>query len=320
MGVRFFTRIKKGIRLICWEEKVTRAKGKREFRKFTHGGLGHCQRQVLGLNGSMARILFLGDIVGRAGREAVCTQLTAIRSTEAVDLVVVNGENAAGGSGLNSGIARDLLAAGADGITLGDHCWDQRGFDKEIDELEKVSRPLNLYPGCPGPGYLILEAEGFRLCVVTLLGQQLMKISSQPAFPMIGPFLEEMRTRCDAFLVEMHAETTSEKVAMGWYLDGRVSAVLGTHTHIPTADVRRLSRGTGYITDAGMCGPYDSVLGRDIAPVLGRFLDGMPRKFTVAEANVQLRGVLVEVEAGARGCRSVEAFAWDPLEGSRLGA
>jgi metallophosphoesterase (TIGR00282 family) len=263
----------------------------------------------------MARILFLGDVVGRAGRQALARTLPDIREAEGIDLVVVNGENAAGGSGITTVIAEELHAAGADGITLGDHCWDQRGFEKEIDGLTYLSRPFNLLPGSPGASSLVLEANGFRLGVITVLGQQMMKIDSNPGFPLIGPLLEEMRESCDAFLVEMHAETTSEKVAMGWYLDGRVAAVVGTHTHIPTADARILPRGTGYITDVGMCGPYDSVLGRDIAPIIGRFLDGLPRKFTVAETNVRLSGVIFQAEAGKRGCQSFSPFSLDIPDG-----
>jgi len=263
------------------------------------------------LNTPMMRILFLGDIVGRAGREAVKQHLPEIREAEDLDWVIVNAENAAGGSGLTASIAEELLAAGVDGITLGDHVWDQRGFEKEIDSLPKVCRPFNLLPNTPGASHLVLERNGFRMAVVTALGQQLMKISSEPAFPAIGPFIDNLKGNCDAILVEMHAETTSEKVAMGWYLDGRVNAVIGTHTHIPTADHRILPRGTGYITDAGMSGPYDSVLGRNIAPVLGRFLDGMPRKFTVAEANVVLCGICFDIEPGRRGCTSFRPFRFE---------
>lgn len=258
----------------------------------------------------MARILFLGDIVGRAGRQAVEQHLPRIREAERLDLVVVNGENAAGGSGITPAIAAGLRAAGVDAITLGDHCWDQRGFDREIDAIPYLSRPLNLLPGSPGADRLIIEGGGLRLAVVTILGQQLVKISAEAGFPRIVPFLEEVRDQCDAVLVEMHAETTSEKLAMGWYLDGRVAAVVGTHTHVPTADAKILPRGTGYITDVGMCGPYDSVLGRDIAPVIGRFLDGLPRKFTVAEKNVQLHGAIIEVAPGQRGCSAFERFSF----------
>lgn len=256
----------------------------------------------------MKRILFLGDIVGRAGREAVRERIGTIRKETGADLVIANGENAAGGAGITGEIARQLHEAGVDGITLGDHCWDQRGFDKAIDELPFVCRPVNLLPGCPGAPLLILTHGDFRLAVLTVLGQQLIKIPTRPGFPMMEDLLEDLRGKADAIFVEMHAETTSEKVAMGWYLDGRVAAVIGTHTHMPTADLRRLPRGTAYLSDAGMCGPYDSVLGREVAPVLGRFLDGMPRRFTVAEDNVQLWGVRIDIEPGKRGCVAAESF------------
>jgi metallophosphoesterase (TIGR00282 family) len=257
----------------------------------------------------MPKILFLGDLVGRPGREAVIRSMVDIRAKEAVDFVVVNGENAAGGSGITASIARELQAAGVDAITLGDHCWDQRGFETEIKELGFVCRPFNLLRGSPGAPWLVVEKAGFRLGVVTLLGQELMKIRAETGFHRIDAVLEEMAAQSDAILVEHHAETTSEKVALGWFLDGRVAAVVGTHTHIPTADARRLPRGTGYITDVGMCGPYDSVIGREIAPVVGRFIDGMPRKFTIAEANVWLRGALITVEKGKRGCVDFSPFA-----------
>jgi len=269
----------------------------------------------ISLNGAMARILFLGDIVGRAGRQAVQTHLAEIRERENLDLVIANGENAAGGSGITGVIANELHSAGVDAITLGDHCWDQRGFEKEIEDLPFVCRPFNLFPGNPGADHLVISGGGIRLGVVTVLGQELTKISSDPGFPRIQSFLQTLRDKCDSVFVEMHAETTSEKVAMGWYLDGCVAAVAGTHTHIPTADARVLPRGTGYITDVGMCGPYDSVLGRDIAPVIGRFMDGLPRRFTVAEENVHLYGAIMEVESGKRGCQSFAPFHFEVPEG-----
>ena len=258
----------------------------------------------------MSRILFLGDIVGRCGREAVIHHIQQIRERERLDVVIANAENAAGGSGLTREIAEALHAAGIDGITLGDHCWDQRGFETDIGELPFVCRPFNLFPGSPGSPHLILGSGNFRLGILTILGQQLVKISAAAGFPVISDHLDGMKTDCDAIIVETHAETTSEKVALGWYLDGQVNAVVGTHTHIPTADARILPRGTGYITDLGMCGPYDSVLGRDIEPVVRRFLDGMPRRFTVATENVQLHGVIIELEPGKRGCTSFERFVF----------
>lgn len=242
----------------------------------------------------MSKVLFLGDIVGKAGREAVIQRLPEWKSTESIDLVVANGENAAGGAGINRTIAEALHAAGVDAITLGDHVWDQRGWEKDICELPFVSRPHNLPTSNPGARELIIQAGDFRLGIVTFLGSQFMKISADNAFPTAREVVRDLRARSDAVLVEMHAETTSEKVAMGWYLDGLATVVVGTHTHIPTADDRILPRGTGYLTDAGMTGPYDSVLGRDLQPVIARFVDGMPRKFTVAEANVKASGLLFE--------------------------
>ncbi len=246
----------------------------------------------------MPRVLFLGDIVGHPGRSAVSAELSKLKEEYSVDLVVANGENAAGGAGIHSGIARMLNAAGVDGITLGDHCWDQRGFSDEIDSLEFLCRPANLPAACPGRSFLKLEAaSGFRLGVFTVLGRHFMKVSCEDPFLCAQRVLEEKQSEVDAFLVEIHAETTAEKIAFGWFLDGRSGAVVGTHTHVPTADGRVLPRGTAYITDVGMCGPYESVLGRDIAPVVGRYLDGMPRKFTVATGDVRICGALIDFDS-----------------------
>lgn len=245
----------------------------------------------------MPRILFLGDIVGRPGREAVVKHLSSLRERYAADLVVANGENSAGGAGIHSAIVRNLHAAGVDAITLGDHVWDQRNFDQEIGSLERVCRPANLSPRSPGRTHLIVTtADGFRLGVFTVLGRQFMKISSDDPFACVDSLLDSLKREVDGFLVEVHAETTAEKIALGWYLDGRVGAVIGTHTHVPTADGRILPRGTAYLTDAGMSGPYEGVLGRDIAPVVARFVDGLPRKFTVATRDVRICGALIELE------------------------
>lgn len=249
------------------------------------------------LRSSMPRILFLGDIVGRPGRTAVVKHLADLRAQLGADLVVANGENSAAGAGIHSGIIRELLGAGVDGITLGDHVWDQRGFDKEIDSHERVCRPANLSPRCPGRRSLILTSkEGFRLGVFTVLGRQFMKVSGDDPMACADALVEAHKREVDAFLIEVHAETTAEKIAFGWYFDGRAGAILGTHTHVPTADGRILPRGTAYITDVGMSGPYESVLGRDIEPVVGRALDGMPRKFTVASGDVRICGALVDLE------------------------
>lgn len=245
----------------------------------------------------MPRVLFLGDIVGRPGRSAVCAHLAALREKWSVDLVVVNGENSAAGAGIHTGIANELVAAGVDAITLGDHCWDQRGFEQEIGGLERLCRPANLPPQCPGRPFLVVTApDGFRLGIFTVLGRHFMKVTADDPFACATRLIEAHREEVDGFLVEVHAETTAEKIAFGWFLDGRVGAVIGTHTHVPTADGRILPRGTAYLTDAGMSGPYESVLGRDIEPVVARYIDGLPRKFTVASRDVRLCGAIIDLE------------------------
>jgi len=242
----------------------------------------------------MPKLLFIGDIVGRPGRNIVREQLPRLREELGLDFVVANGENAAAGSGITSVIVKELLDAGVDAITLGDHVWDQRGFDKEIGALDRICRPANLPTQCPGKTFLVVEKNGVRLGICTLLGSAFMKIEADSAFHMVDALHEKMKSECDALLVEVHGEATSEKVAMGWYMDGRATLVAGTHTHIPTADEIVLPRGTAYITDVGMTGPYASVLGREINGVLGRFLDGMPRRWEIATDDVRLCGCIVE--------------------------
>ncbi|MDX2109190.1 MAG: TIGR00282 family metallophosphoesterase [Verrucomicrobiota bacterium] len=244
----------------------------------------------------MPKLLFLGDIVGKPGRDAVIKRLPQLRQDWALDFVVANGENSAAGAGISGAIARDLFAAGVDAITLGDHVWDQRGFEDEIKSLDKLCRPANLPVNCPGRTYVIIEKAGYKLAVFTVLGRQFMNNTKADCpFLCSDKLLRELKGQANAFLVEIHAEATSEKIAIGWYLDGRAGLVVGTHTHVPTADAAILPRGTAYLTDAGMCGPYASVLGREVRPVLGRFLDGMPRKFDVATEDVRLSGALVEL-------------------------
>lgn len=255
----------------------------------------------------MAKVLFIGDIVGHPGRTFVYERLPSLRKELEADLVVANGENTAGGAGITASIAAELLKCGVDAITLGDHVWDQRGFAEELPRLERICRPANLPSQCPGVPYLIVEAEnGFRLGVFTVLGRQFMKITADCAFTAIDACMNALSGECDGILAEIHAETTSEKTAVGWYLDGRASLVVGTHTHIPTADAQILPRGTGYITDAGMSGPYASCLGREVQPVIARFLDGMPRKFEVATDDVRLCGVLVDIDKESGAATAIE--------------
>ncbi len=245
----------------------------------------------------MPKILFLGDIVGRPGRTFVKARLASLREELGADIVIANAENAAGGAGITKKIVEELTAAGVDAITLGDHVWDQKNFENEIPELENVCRPANLPELNPGRTHLVIEKGGFRLGIFTVLGRNYLALKSSCPFLMADVKLAELSEQCDAVFVEAHMEATSEKIAMGWYLDGRAAAVVGTHTHVPTADGRVLPGGTAYLSDAGMSGPYASVLGREVQPVIAAFLDGMKRRFPVAEADVRICGCLIEVDA-----------------------
>jgi metallophosphoesterase (TIGR00282 family) len=254
----------------------------------------------------MISVLFVGDIVGRPGREIVSSSIRTLRERHGADFVVANAENAAAGAGITGKIARDLVAAGVDAITLGDHVWDQKSFDAEIGALKQVCRPANLPAECPGRDRLVLEREGKRLGVFTVLGRNFMGMKAECPFVASRRITAELEDKCDAILVEVHMEATSEKIAMGWFLDGRVAAVLGTHTHVPTADACVLPKGTAYLTDAGMSGPYKSVLGREIEPVVSRFLDGMPRRFEVATGDVRLSAALVRYDENVKRAISCE--------------
>ena len=244
----------------------------------------------------MIRVLFVGDVVGRPGREILCQRAKSLREELGLTFIVANAENAAAGAGLTAALAHELLGSGVDALTLGDHVWDQRGFEAEIGALDRVCRPVNLPESCPGRPWLIIENEGRRLGVFTALGRQFMPPRDCP-FRAADRVLGEIRAEgVELVLAEIHAEATSEKIGFGRYLDGRATIVVGTHTHVPTADATVLPGGTAYITDVGMTGPYDSVLGRDLKPVLDRFLDGMPRRFGVATGDVRLSGALVEID------------------------
>jgi metallophosphoesterase (TIGR00282 family) len=248
------------------------------------------------------RILFVGDVVGRPGRNAVAALLPKLREELSADLAVVNGENAAGGAGLTAEIARELRDAGADAITNGNHVWDQRQFMKDIEVLDYCIRPINLAPGNPGRGWLVVK----DVLVVNAIGRTFMTPVDDP-FRAVDALLEELGDRAPRVkLVDWHAEATSEKIAIGWHLDGRVSAVVGSHTHVPTADARVLPKGTAHVTDTGMVGPRDSVLGMDPAIIVARFRDGMPRRFEVAGGPVQFNSVLIEVDETTGLARSIE--------------
>lgn len=254
----------------------------------------------------MLKLLFIGDIVGRPGREVVADRLPRLRAEHAIDFVIANAENAAAGAGITGSIAKSILECGVDAITLGDHVWDQRGWENEITQIDRVCRPANLPKACPGWDHLVIEARGFRVAVFTVLGRTFMNMKAECPFAAADRMIEQLRGQADALIVEIHAEATSEKQALGWHLDGRVTAVLGTHTHVPTADACVLPKGTAFICDVGMTGPYASVLGREVRPVIDRFIDGMPRRFDVATADVRLSSVLVNISASMARAEKIE--------------
>jgi 2',3'-cyclic-nucleotide 2'-phosphodiesterase len=254
----------------------------------------------------MLKLLFIGDIVGRPGRAIVEERVPRIRRELGIDFVIANGENAAAGAGITGLIANSLLEAGIDAITLGDHVWDQRGWENEIAGIDRVCRPANLPAACPGWDHVVIATRGFRVAVFTVLGRQYMNMKADCPFLTSDRMLERLKGQADAILVEIHAEATSEKQALGWHLDGRVTAVLGTHTHVPTADARVLPKGTAFMCDVGMTGPYASVLGRDVAAVTARFMDGMPRRFEVATEDVRISAALVEIDPAMARAAKIE--------------
>jgi hypothetical protein len=245
------------------------------------------------------RIVFLGDVVGRAARSAVVEALPGLIDRLAADFVIVNGENAAGGFGITEEIARDFIDAGADVVTTGNHVWDQRETLVYIERFDRLLRPLNYPPGTPGKGAnLYVARSGARILVINAMGRVFMDPLDDP-FAAVQREIEAcpLGEQADAIVVDFHAETTSEKQAMGHVLDGRVSLVVGTHTHVPTADWRILPGGTAYQTDAGMCGDYDSVIGMDKHEPMHRFQHKISRgRFEPAMGAVTLCGLIVDTD------------------------
>ena len=242
------------------------------------------------------RMLFLGDVVGKPGCRALRRALPRLIDTESVALVVANGENVAGGTGIDVQGAQALLDAGVDVVTSGNHVWRKKEIVERLASDTRFLRPANFPPGTPGVGWTVCEtAGGTTVGIVNLIGRVFMAALDCP-FRTVEAILPEVRARAAVILVDMHGEATSEKVAMGWFLDGRVSAVLGTHTHVQTADDRILPGGTAYMTDVGMCGPMDSVIGVRRELVIRRFLTQMPVKFEVASGPVVVQGALVDID------------------------
>jgi len=250
------------------------------------------------------KILFIGDIVGAPGREAVKKLLPGLKKEFALDFAIANAENAAGGSGVTLKVVEELFAAGLDVLTSGDHIWKKKEIFEFINGEGRLLRPLNFPTGAPGRGWGLFKAKNTPVGVINVNGRVFMEALDCP-FRTSRQAQEELSEDAKIIIVDIHAEATSEKVALGWYLDGKVSAVLGTHTHIQTADEKILPNGTAYITDVGMTGAYDSVIGRRVEDVLERFLTAVPVRFEVAEGNVQLHAVVLDIEENSGKARSI---------------
>ncbi|MET3576786.1 TIGR00282 family metallophosphoesterase [Bhargavaea ullalensis] len=251
------------------------------------------------------KILFIGDIVGGSGMDMIRRQLPKLRRRYSPDVIIANGENAASGKGLTRDDHDELLFAGVDVITMGNHTWDKREIFDFIDGSEALIRPANFSPEAPGRGTVTVQKEAGTLTVINLHGRTFMPPHDDP-FAMADRLIEEAAAVSPLIFIDFHAEATSEKIAMGWHLDGRATAVVGTHTHVQTADERILPGGTAYLTDAGMTGPYDGILGMKKEDVLYRFKTNMPVRFQVDNGRTQLGGLFVEADADTGKARRVE--------------
>jgi metallophosphoesterase (TIGR00282 family) len=243
------------------------------------------------------KILFIGDIVGHPGRNAVKILLPKLRARHGLDVIIANGENSAGGSGITPDIAEELFGYGVDAITTGDHLWDQKEVMELLQKEERFLRPLNYPSGTPGQGSTILKIRDLPpVAVMNVQGRTFMQPPLENPFTLALDEVKKLRAQTKIIFVDFHAEATSEKIAFGRFLDGQVSAVVGTHTHVQTADEQILPGGTAYLTDAGFTGPHDGCLGREIEPVIKRFLTGMPQRFEVAKNRVLLHGAVIEID------------------------
>ena len=252
------------------------------------------------------KILFVGDIIGKTGRQALSRELHRLIDRHRVDVVIANGENAAGGFGLTEEVAGELFKLGIDILTSGNHIWDKKEALDYLRREEKVIRPANYPEGTPGCGSVIFAtAGGLKVAVLNLEGRVFMNNLECP-FRVADREIERLKKETPVIFIDFHAEATSEKASLGWYLDGRASAVIGTHTHVQTADERILPGGTAYMTDAGMTGAFDSVIGIRKDEAIAKFLTQMPVRFEVAKANIRLNGVVVEVDEESGRAHRIE--------------
>lgn len=251
------------------------------------------------------KILFIGDVVGSPGRDMIKEYLPKLKRKYNPDVTIVNGENAASGKGITSKIYHSFLESGANVITLGNHTWHNKDIFEFISDAKFLIRPANFPEGNPGQGMVFLKGTGFEIAIINLQGRTFLPPIDCP-FKKADLLIDQAKKRTPIILVDFHAEATSEKQAMGWYLDGRASAVVGTHTHVQTADERILEKGTAYITDVGMTGPYDGILGVDRAAVLKKFLTDLPVRFEVTNGRTQLNGVLIDVNSKTGKAQSIQ--------------
>ena len=265
------------------------------------------------------RILFIGDIVGRPGRELVRQSLGALVDHHAIDLVIANVENAAAGFGITREIGDQLLEWGVDVMTSGNHIWDKKEALDYIGTESRLLRPANSPAGAPGNGsYLARAKDGQTVGVINVMGRVFMPLVDDP-FAIVLKEVEALKSRARIVFVDFHGEATSEKTAMGWHLDGKVTAVVGTHTHVQTADERILPKGTAYLTDVGMTGPHDSVIGVEIEAALGKFISGLPARFDTATGNPRLNAVMIEADEQTGRATDIERLSYGLEELKDLG-
>ncbi|MDY6842880.1 MAG: TIGR00282 family metallophosphoesterase [Thermodesulfobacteriota bacterium] len=252
------------------------------------------------------RILFIGDIIGKPGRSILHKSLKRIKADNDIEFIIANGENAAGGFGITPKITLELFSYGVDVVTSGNHIWNRREIIDFISSETRLIRPANYPKNVPGQGSTIITLpSGNQISVLNLCGRVFMKSLECP-FRVAREHIEEIKKKTNLIIVDFHAEATSEKVAMGWFLDGIVSAVIGTHTHIPTADERILPRGTAYITDVGMTGPIDSVIGLNKDVILDHFITQLPKRFEIAQGGLYLNGVLIDLDTSTGLSKKIE--------------
>lgn len=251
------------------------------------------------------KLVFIGDVCYKPGRKFLTERLKSILKEYEAEFCVVNGENSAGGKGINQAVAREIFDAGADVITTGNHIWAKKEVFNFIDSEKRVLRPLNYHKSNPGRGHIIIEKNGSKLAVVNLSGRVYMELCNCP-FEAMEEILPEIKSETKAVLVDFHAEATSEKAAFAWNFDGRISTVIGTHTHVQTADERILPFGTGFISDAGMTGPYEGIIGADREVIINKFTTGLPGYFTKQSGLSQINGIFVEIDESTGKCMKIE--------------